>query len=75
MRVRTRNVAIAVTYVCLFAVAVPWYWELWGADPVRPLVLGTPRWFALSILVSLVISIFTALVITRWWPGSASDTA
>jgi hypothetical protein len=57
---------IAAAYLLLLLLAVPWYWP---ADS-RALLFGVPAWVAVSILVSFVVSVFTAWVLLRHrWPG------
>ena len=57
--------ALAVTYVLLFVVAVPWYWGEGGSKPV----LGMPLWAVVSIGVSFLISCLTAWAALRTWPS------
>ncbi len=56
---------IGAVYVLLFAVSVPWY--LPASDPV-PVWLGLPHWVVIAIVGSAAIAVFTALVVTRFWP-------
>ena len=56
---------IGVVYVLLFAVSVPWY--LPAVKPV-PTWLGLPFWVVLSVVGSVAVALFTALVVTRYWP-------
>ncbi|MHC4399931.1 MAG: hypothetical protein ACYTG0_09650 [Planctomycetota bacterium] len=54
-----------VLYAILFTVAVPWYWP-----PGEPtLWLGVPAWLVTSIAASAGISILTAALMLRRWPG------
>ena len=57
--------ALAVTYVLLFVIAVPWYWGEGGSKPV----LGMPLWAVVSIGVSFLISCLTAWAAFRAWPS------
>ena len=62
--------ALAVTYVLLFVVAVPWYWGEGGSKPV----LGMPLWAVVSIGVSFLISpAWTAWAAFRTWPSDGDD--
>jgi hypothetical protein len=55
---------IWLVYLVLYAVAIPWYWP---ADYVGPIVLGFPLWVATTLLAILVLAIWTAFVIHRFW--------
>jgi len=59
-----------LAYAVLFAIAIPWYWP---ADDVR-LLLGIPLWAAVSIGASVLISIFTAGLLLRFWPDTDDET-
>ena len=60
---------LALTYVLLFVVAVPWYWGEGGSKPV----LGMPLWAVVSIGVSFLISCLTAWAAFRTWPSDGDD--
>ena len=60
---------LAVAYVLLFLVAVPWYWGEGGSKPV----LGMPLWAVVSIGVSFFISCLTAWAAFRTWPSEGGD--
>ncbi|MBL68256.1 MAG: hypothetical protein CMO74_07375 [Verrucomicrobiales bacterium] len=63
---------IVVTYLILFAIAIPWYWQWFGAAATQP-VLGLPRWVLVSILGSVGISLLTAWLILKHWPEDADE--
>jgi hypothetical protein len=56
---------IGGVYVVLFLLSVPWY--LPESDPV-PIWLGLPYWVVISIVSSVGVALFTALIVTRCWP-------
>ncbi|HCU86759.1 MAG TPA: hypothetical protein DGP39_04465 [Verrucomicrobiales bacterium] len=58
---------IVVTYLLLFAIAIPWYWSAFGEAATQPL-LGLPRWVMVSILGSAGISVLTSWIILKHWP-------
>ena len=62
-------IALAVAYVLLFVVAVPWYWGEGGSKPV----LGMPLWAVVSVGVSFLISCLTAWAAFRTWPSDGDD--
>ena len=70
---RTRPVFVTwpvwLTYTVLFAVAIPWYWPV---DDVR-LFLGIPLWAAVSIGASVLVSVFTATLLIRYWPEQPEE--
>ena len=61
--------ALALGYVVLFVVAVPWYWGEGGSKPV----LGMPLWAVVSVGVSFMISCLTAWAAFRTWPSDGDD--
>ena len=61
--------ALAIGYVVLFVVAVPWYWGEGGSKPV----LGMPLWAVVSVGVSFLISCLTAWAAFRTWPSDGDD--
>jgi len=63
------TLAIAVAYVLLFVVAVPWYWGEGGSKPV----LGMPLWAVVSVGISFLISCLTAWAAFRTWPSDNED--
>jgi len=56
---------IWLVYCALFALSIPWYLPP-GGEPV--LWLGVPHWVVISLLATLAIAGFTALVVWRYWP-------
>ncbi len=58
---------IWLTYLFLFAVAIPWYWQ-WFPAAKSALCFGLPLWVCVAIAGSFVISCFTALLLLRPWP-------
>jgi len=63
---------IVVTYLLLFAIAIPWYWTWFGDAATQPL-LGLPRWVTVSILASACISLLTAWRILKHWPEEDNE--
>ncbi len=59
-----RHPLIWVVYLLLFVVAVPWYWPTGYRGP---LVLGLPLWAAVSLGAVVLMALWTAFVIRRWW--------
>jgi hypothetical protein len=53
-----------LTYVLLFAAAVPWYLPDWAAEPVWP---GFPFWVTVSLASTCALAGFTIVVIGRYW--------
>ncbi|MEM7027407.1 MAG: hypothetical protein AAF410_04185 [Pseudomonadota bacterium] len=55
---------ILVVYAVLLLIGIPWYWP----KSSTLVILGIPAWVLVSILVSLIVSIFTAyLLLTKSW--------
>jgi hypothetical protein len=52
-------------YLLLFGASVPWY--LPAAEPMR-IWFGLPHWVVISLLATVGVALFTALVVHRWWP-------
>ena len=52
-------------YLLLFGVSVPWY--LPTTTSVR-VWFGLQHWVVISLLATLGIAVFTALVVYRYWP-------
>jgi hypothetical protein len=52
------KLSVAVTYLVLLALVVPWYWP---AGDVRH-VLGVPLWALATLLALLLTAIFTAWI-------------
>ena len=52
-------------YLLLFGASVPWY--LPATAPMR-IWFGLPHWVVISLLATVGVAVFTALVIHRWWP-------
>ena len=61
---------IWVVYVVLFSASVPWYLPATGQ---LRLWFGLPYWVVISLAACTTIAIFTAFVITRYWPILAID--
>ena len=59
-----RHPLIWVVYLLLLAAAVPWYWPTGYRGP---LVLGLPLWVAVSLGAVVLMALWTAFVIRRWW--------
>lgn len=60
----SRHLWIWITYAGLFALAIPWYFEVGSQGPIW---LGFPRWVTLSLASTLAIAVFTYWVIGRFW--------
>lgn len=48
----------------ILVLSVPWFW---GAETIRPFVLGLPVWAFVAFGMSLVFALFTAWTILRFW--------
>jgi hypothetical protein len=51
-------------YLVLYAVAIPWYWPQGYRGP---LLGGFPLWAAVSLGCAVLLALFTAWVIFRYW--------
>lgn len=61
---------IWVVYLLLYAIAIPWYWP----EGYRgPLILGFPLWVAVSLGAVLLLAVWTAWVIRRYWIMAQED--
>ena len=54
-----------VAYLVLLAVGVPWYWP----EGVMILWFGLPAWLVTAVAASTGVSLLTAVVLRRRWPG------
>lgn len=54
-----------ITYPILFAVGIPWYWP---SGSTR-LWFGMPAWVVTAIAASAAVSLLTAILLCRPWPG------
>lgn len=75
---------VVLIYVILFLIAIPWYWDLvFASNPsagqLQPesignseFLFGLPLWFCVSVITSLVISFYTAVVILLAWKEQGS---
>ncbi len=59
--------SIWLVYGALLAVGIPWYWP---RESVA-LFLGVPLWVAVAVFASVLISVFTAWLLQRPWPGES----
>lgn len=60
-------------YTLLLLLAIPWYWRfLPGAMTI---VLGLPAWVCSALIFSASISIYTAWLLRKPWPGEPSAEA
>ena len=59
------SLPVWLTYLALFTIGIPWDWPEGDAT----LWLGMPAWVVVAIGVSVAISIFTACLLNRSWPG------
>lgn len=53
------------SFVVLFAIAIPWYWQWLGSVAYRQ-VFGTPLWFVVAVAASLAISMNAAWQFGHW---------
>ena len=59
-----------VVYLLLFAVAIPWYWPTgYRGHPV----MGFPLWAAVTVAAVLLLALWTAFVISRYWRDSCDE--
>ncbi len=56
---------IGGVYLLLFGASVPWY--LPATAPMR-IWFGLPHWVVISLLATVGVAVFTALVVHLWWP-------
>jgi hypothetical protein len=56
---------ICLAYCVLFAIGIPWYWPA-GSTRV---CFGVPCWVVVAIAASAGVSVLTAVVLRRPWPG------
>ena len=54
----------------LFGASVPWY--LPAAAPMR-IWFGLPHWVVISLLATVGVAVFTALVVHLWWPDENGE--
>ncbi len=57
-------------YLLLFGASVPWY--LPAAAPMR-IWFGLPHWVVISLLATVGVAVFTALVVHLWWPDENGE--
>jgi len=61
---------IIFVYLILLILAVPWYWP----ENDATLLFGMPAWVTIAILVSVLVSIFTAAILLFYrWPGESES--
>lgn len=58
-----------IVYLILFAIAIPWYWNL-PSLPIdaKSIWFGFPAWVVVSVAGSFLISCFSAILWTCFWP-------
>lgn len=61
--------AFPATYLILLAVGIPWYWP----EGDTRLWFGMPAWVVTSLVASLAVSVLTAMLLRRPWPGEADS--
>ena len=61
-----RIVPAALTFVLLFTVAIPWWWQFVPQLGER-VILGAPVWFLSAVVGSFITSIVTARSLQRAW--------
>lgn len=70
MRRLRSNWRVVVLYLALLAIGIPWYWP--AGD--RSVWFGVPAWVAVALLVSIAVSVITAIILLRYrWPGEPED--
>ena len=57
-------------FAILLIGGVPWYWQ--SGDSIS-LWLGMPPWFVVSVGVSILVSILTAIQLSRPWIDEATE--
>ena len=55
-------------FAIIMLVGVPWYW---AADRVEPYVSGLPIWAFVSLMLSVVLALYTAWIIMCHWDDDA----
>ena len=63
------SAAVWLTYLVLLAVGIPWYWP---SDDTT-IWLGMPAWVVVAVAASAAMSLFTAWLLRRRWPGEGHD--
>jgi len=58
---------VPLLYLCLLALAIPWYWP---ADN-HNLLFGAPLWVVIAIISSIAASCLTAVLLSKPWPGES----
>lgn len=61
-----------LVYGLLLLLGVPWYWQFipWASER---LVLGLPCWVVVSVAGSACVSVHTAFILRRPWPGEEAE--
>ena len=59
-------------YLVLLVISVPWYW-MFIPDASSTMILGVPSWVVVSVTVSACVSVHTALILRRPWPGEEGE--
>lgn len=65
----TAGLRLALLFIALFALAVPWYWS-----DREWLVWGIPAWFVSAIVFSALVSLVAVMALTKPWPGETDDS-
>ena len=63
-----------LVYFCLFAVSIPWYWQLAPALG-QHIMRGVPLWVVTSLMGSAAISAYTAWILRQPWGNETEDKA
>ena len=72
-RASRSNIALrALSFVALFAIAIPWYWR-WLGDLAYHRVVGVPAWFAVAVVASIGISINAAWQLGGSWASDIDE--
>lgn len=64
-----RPYLICSGYLLLFLVAIPWYWP----SENETVWLGLPLWVVVTLLASLLISIYTSWLFLKCWPETGEE--
>jgi len=60
-------------YLLLLLVATPWYWQFLPEPLAVRTVMGMPLWAMVSVLASLAVSIYTAVLLMKRWPAELAE--
>ncbi len=69
------NWLLWLPYIYLLEIGTPWYWQFLPEELSLLNVLGMPLWALVSVLASLGVSVYTAVLLMQRWPGELQEQA